>query len=50
MSIADFNSHTQNSSYYCAVILFFFFNSSWQPSIDFFKILLSRVKGYNVLV
>ena len=43
--------HTQNFSHYCTVILFFFFNNSWQPCIDFFKILLSRVsRDTNVLV
>ena len=51
MGIADFNSHKQNSSYYCAVILFLFFDNSWQPCIDIFKILLSREsRDTNILV
>ena len=50
MRIADFNSHTQNSSY-CTVILFFFFSNSWHPCIDFLEILLSREsRDTNVLV
>ena len=50
VGIADFNSHAQNSPYYCTVILFFFFNNSWQPCIDFFKFLLFRESRDTCLI